>query len=91
MVELKPNGIRKVMLNNIGSLGKSSCAVYQIEVEIESFGEKEISILLGAEESILDSKNIAYKYSKIQNCKQELEIIKSEWKDKLEKCKYIHQ
>ena len=80
-----PNGIRKVMLNNIGSLGKSSCAVYQIEVEIESFGEKEISILLGAEESILDSKNIAYKYSKIQNCKQELEIIKSEWKDKLEK------
>ena len=54
-------------------------------MEIESFGEKEISILLGAEESILDSKNIAYKYSKIQNCKQELEIIKSEWKDKLEK------
>jgi len=72
------------MLNNIGSLGKSSCVVYQLEVEIESFGEKEISLLLGAEENILDSKNIAYKYSKIQNCKQELEKIKNEWKNKLE-------
>lgn len=79
-----PDGIRKTMLNNIGSLGKSSCVVYQLEVEIESFGEKEISLLLGAEENILDSKNIAYKYSKIQNCKQELEKIKNEWKNKLE-------
>ncbi len=38
--ELKPRWNKKTMLNNIGSLGKSSCAVYQIEVEIESFGEK---------------------------------------------------
>lgn len=80
-----PEGIKKDKLNNVGSLGKSNCIVYEIEVEIESFGEKEISILLGAEENILDSKNMAYKYSKIQNCKQELEIIKSEWKKVLEK------
>ena len=39
--------------------------------------------MLGAEENLLDCKNIAYKYSKIQNCKQELEKIKKYWKDKL--------
>ena len=28
------------MLNNKGSLGKSSCVAFEIEVELESFGEK---------------------------------------------------
>ena len=79
-----PEALQKPTLNNENSLGNASCIAYEIEVEIESFGEKEISILLGAEETIIDSKNIAYKYSKIQNCKQELEKIKTYWKDKLE-------
>ena len=52
---------------------------------MESLSEKEIVFTLGAEESILDSKNIAYKYSKIQNCKQELEKVKNEWKEQLGK------
>ncbi len=80
-----PDGIRKEMLNNENSLGNSSCIAYEIEVEIESFGQKEIVILLGAEESILDCKNNSYKYSKIQNCRQELERVKNEWKYILEK------
>ncbi len=80
-----PDGIRKSMLNNENSLGNSSCIAYEIEVEIESFGQKEIAMVLGAEENILDSKNISYKYSKIQNCKQELEHIKNDWKNILEK------
>ena len=33
----------------------------------------------------MDSKNNSYKYSKIQNCKQELERVKTEWRGKLEK------
>ena len=80
-----PEGIRKQALGNSDSLGKSSCIAYEIEIEIESFGEKEISILLGAEDTIIDSKNIAYKYSKIQNCRQELEKVKNYWKNTLEK------
>ena len=80
-----PEGIRKQTLGNCDSLGKLSCIAYEIEIEIESFGEKEISILLGAEDTIIDSKNIAYKYSKIQNCKQELEKVKNYWKNTLEK------
>ena len=32
---------------------------------------------------MIDCKNIAYKYSKISNCKQELNIIKNYWKEYL--------
>ena len=45
--------------------------------------KKKLYSQYGAEESIIDSKNIAYKYSKIQNCKQELEIVKNHWKELL--------
>ena len=41
--------------------------------------------MLGAEESIIESKNKAYKYSKLQNCKQELEKVKQYWKEILNK------
>ena len=65
-------------------MGRLSCIAYELEIEVESFGEKEISILLGAEENLIDSKNTCYKYSKIQNCKQELEKTKNYWKNTLE-------
>ena len=76
-----PDALKKSSLNNENSLGKNSCIAYEIEVELDSLSEKEIVFLLGAEESIIDSKNIAYKYSKIQNCKQELENIKNYWRE----------
>ena len=59
-----PDAIRKPNLNNENSLGKKPCIAYEIEVELESLSEKEIIFMLGAEESIIDSKNIAYKYKK---------------------------
>ncbi len=80
-----PAGVHLPSLTNENSLGNLSAIAYELELEIESFGEKEISILLGAEENILDSKNMAYKYSKIQNCKQELELVKNYWKEELGK------
>ncbi len=79
-----PDGLKKEMLNHENSLGNRSCIAYEIEVEIESFGQKEISMVLGVENNILDCKNNSYKYSKIQNCKQELERVKNEWKHQLE-------
>jgi len=81
-----PDGISKIKLNNENSLGRNSCIAYEVDVELESFEEKEISILLGAENTVLDCKNMAYKYSKVQNCKQELEIIKNYWKNLLGRC-----
>ncbi len=80
-----PEGLKKVSLNNKGSLGKNPCMVYEIEIELESFESKEISLILGAEEEILDCKNIAYKYQKVSNCKEEYNKVKSAWKEFLER------
>ena len=80
-----PDGIKKLRLNNSNAIGRDACIVLEIEVDIESFSNKEISFVLGAEETIIDCKNIAYKYSKLQNCKQELESVKNYWKDLLGK------
>ena len=80
-----PESLKRTSLNNENSLGKNPCIAYEIEVEIESISEKEIIFTLGAEETIIDSKNVAYKYSKIQNCKQELEKVKNYWKEELGK------
>ena len=57
----------------------------EIEVELEAFSNKDISIVLGAEEKIIDCKNIAYKYSNINNCYQEYEKVKKYWQDILNK------
>ena len=80
-----PEGLKKQNLNNVNSLGLNACAVYEFNVDIESYGEKEISIVLGAEENNIDCKNIAYKYSKVEKCKEELNIIKKYWEDLLRK------
>jgi len=63
--------------------GRQACIAYEIEVELDSFSNKEISIVLGADEDIMDCKNIAYKYQKIQNCKQALDDVKQYWREKL--------
>ena len=54
---------------------------YEIEIELESFSNKEISFILGADENLIDCKNVSYKYSKINNCKQELLKVKNKWKE----------
>lgn len=76
-----PQALKKVCLNNQDSLGKKPCMAYEIEINLESFENKEISLILGAEEDEMDCKNIAYKYQKLANCKQELNIIKNFWKE----------
>jgi len=80
-----PEGIKKVRLNNKGALGKQACICMEIEVELESYGTKEISIILGEENNITDVKNIVYKYSKLSNCRIDLENTKKTWNDLLSK------
>ncbi len=80
-----PEGIRKASLNNENSLGRKPCMAYEIEIELESFEEKQISIILGAEEEEMDCKNMAYKYQKVANCKQEFNLVKNGWKEFLGK------
>ena len=85
-----PQGLKKVTLDNENSLGKNTCIAYEIEVELESFSQKEIAFTLGAEEKVMDCKNMAYKYQKIQNCRQELDKVKNFWKMLLRKIASIY-
>lgn len=78
-----PDSLKMTSLNNENCLGKDACIAYEIEVDIDSLSEKEIVFTLGSEESLIESKNMAYKYNKIQNCKQELENVKNYWKETL--------
>ena len=50
----------------------------------------QLHLPIDSEENVLDCKNIAYKYSKITNCKRELEIIKNYWKEQLRKTTSIY-
>ena len=80
-----PQGLYKVRLNNAQGFGLKSCIAIHIEVEIDSLSSKQIVLSLGATENLIDGKNIAYKYSKTQNCLQELDLVKRKWKDILER------
>ena len=78
-----PSGIHSMRLDNDNGLGKKSCIAVEINVEIESFSDKSISIVMGADDNIINAKDVAYKYSKIQNCHMELNKIKSYWNELL--------
>lgn len=80
-----PDGLNKVSLNNNPAFGEKNCIAIELEVEIDSMSKKEIVINLGVSDNYIDAKNIAYKYSKVQNCIYELEKVKRIWKEKLEK------
>ena len=80
-----PDGMKKYRLNNNDSIGKEPCVALEIEIELESMSDKEIVLEMGAEENIIDIKNLAYKYSKISTCKFEFESTKRKWKELLEK------
>ena len=81
----KTFGVNKVRLDNDNGIGKKSCIAIELEVEMESFSDKKISIVLGAEEKLVSAKDTAYKYSKVQNCNMELGKVKNKWNDLLGK------
>ncbi len=82
---VNPDSLKKYRLNNDTGLGKNSCIAVQIELEIEAMSSKELVLSIGEEESVTDLKNMAYKYGKVSNCRQELENVKRKWKELLER------
>lgn len=78
-----PTGLHYMRLDNDTGLGKKSCIAIEVEVEIESFSEKKVSIVMGADDNIINAKDVAYKYSKIQNCHAELNKVKNKWNELL--------
>lgn len=82
-----PDSLEQEKLDNSNGLGKDTCIAIEFDVDLESFETKEISLILGAIQSSesISYKDISYKYSKIQNCKLELEKIKRYWNEILGK------
>ena len=80
-----PDGLKKVSLDNQNSLGKDAICAIQFEVELEAFEKKQIVFLLGAEENKLDVQDVIYKYTNISNVENELEEVKKEFRNELEK------
>ena len=82
-----PDGLRYLKLDDDNGIGKQTCIVIEVEVQIESFAEKKISLMLGAEENEDKdiARDIAYKYSNVQNCSMEFVKVKNKWNNILGK------
>ena len=76
-----PEALNKVSLDNENGLGLDSCMAFEIDIELNPYERKELSVCLGQEDNKLDMKSTSYKYSNIYNCKEELKKIKDYWYD----------
>ena len=56
-----------------------------IEVELEAFENKELCVILGAEDTVLNCKDKAYIYSNLNNCNKEYNAVRKYWKDLVNK------
>ena len=74
-----PEGIQRVAFNNENSLGKKSILAIEMLVELEAFENKEVNIVLGAEEEEIACKDKAYQYTNITNSMEELTKVKREY------------
>lgn len=81
----RPDALRKISLDNQNSIGKEPIVAMEFEIELESYEEKQIILVLGSAESNLDAQDKAYKYTKIDNAKTELEQVKKYWTVMLDK------
>ncbi len=59
--------------------GENSCIALEIEIDLEAYENREIVLFLGEEDNLLNAKDMAYKYSKISNCREELNNVKRFW------------
>ena len=76
-----PDGIHKLDLDRQNSLWRNGILAIEFQVELQALESKEISIVLGAEESIINCQDNAYKYGKISNVKEEYKKVIEYWED----------
>lgn len=76
-----PDGLKYTNLNSENSLGKDSIIAVKFEIDLEAYENKEICLLLGQEESIIDCQDKAYKFSNLNYCKEELNRVTKYWND----------
>lgn len=78
-----PDGLKLDNFSNKFIDKVSNIIAVEFEVELESLENKEISIVLGTHETTIGCQDLAYKYSNINNCIQENELVRRYWQDLL--------
>ncbi len=76
-----PEGLKKVQLNKENSIGKEAIIAIELQIELEAFGTKEITFVLGTQSNLLNCQDKAYQYTQIGNVQTELEEIKKYWQN----------
>lgn len=76
-----PDGLKKLELDKQGSLGQEAILAIEMKISLEAWERKDISIVLGAEEEMIACQDMAYKYSNLNNVKNELEAQCKYWRD----------
>ena len=75
-----PDGLDQIELNRDNSYGKEGVIAIEWNIKIDSMEEKEIAIIIGKDNDDSNTiEDIAYKYSNIENCKEELNNVKKYW------------
>ena len=74
-----PRAIDAVSLESQSGLGQSSCIAVELEINLEAYENRELILFLGEEDNLLNAKDMAYKYSKISNAREELNSVKNFW------------
>lgn len=78
-----PDGLKLENFSNKFTNKISNIIAMELEVELESLENKEISIVLGTANTVIECQDLAYKYSNLNNCVQENEQVKKYWTDLL--------
>ena len=76
-----PDGIKIEKFSGVNSINCNGIIALNIELEIDALGYKDISLVIGAEENDINCKDIAYKYSKVDNCTHEYNAVIKYWED----------
>lgn len=79
----KPEKIQNDNLDKQNSLGVEPCIAIETNVELKAFEDKELVFILGVDEG--KTQEIAYKYTIVENVKEELENTKRYWNNLLRK------
>lgn len=80
-----PVGLDELALNRENSFGEDGIVAIQINVTIEAYSTKEIVFTLGDASNKEEYQDLAYKYSNVNNCKNEYINIRRHWEQLVNK------
>ncbi len=78
-----PSGLKLDNFSNKFPNKMSDIIAIEFEIDLEALETKELSLVLGTGNSIIECQDLAYKYSNLNNCVQENESIRRFWRDLL--------